>query len=192
MKIFSFYWFTILYYLWTKNFELSHSYKGSAIKAFVNMFRHRVNCRIQLFLNHNHIFLIILSNQVDSKTYLSKSATSANPMQVCRSILWEVKVNNYIHAWHINSSRYKIGTYQSFELSFSESLKNLDSLLLHVWSQVLVFKTLWFHLFGKELYPFVWPAKDYALVNNEFTVNFIEILKFFRFLHKDVVVSESQ
>lgn len=164
----------------------------STIQGIVYGLGHGIDGRIELLLDHHHVLLVVDGDEVDGEPDLAEAATAADPVQVGRGILGEVEVNDDVDTGHIDSSGDQVGADESLELSPPEALEDLQPFVLHVGRQVLVLKPLAFHLFGQELRPLVGPAEDYALVDDQFAVDLVEILQLFGFLHQDVVVGESQ
>ncbi len=99
----------------------------STIQMFINVFWHGINLGIEFFLNLDHVLLIAFSNQVNSQSNLPISSTSTDPVQIGCSFSGEIEVNNDIDSRHVNTSRNQIGTYQGFELSFSETFEHFRS-----------------------------------------------------------------
>ena len=88
------------------------------------MLWHWVNCCVKLLFHHYHILLILLCYQIDGQSYLTETATTANSVQIGRRIFREIKVYDNIDTRDINTSRDKVGTDESFELSLSKSFKD--------------------------------------------------------------------
>lgn len=81
-------------------------FKGSTIQTLLNSFGHGVNRSLQLFLNHEHIFLISLCYQINRKPNLPKTSTSPDSMQVGGCIFGEIEIYDNIYTRHIDTSRY--------------------------------------------------------------------------------------
>ena len=152
------------------------------------MLRHRVDGCVQFLLNHHHILLILLCNQIDRQSYLPETTAAANSVQICRRVFREVKIYDNVDAGNINTSRNKVGTDQSFKLPLPEPFKDFQSLVFHVRCQILVFESLAFHLFRKKLGSFVGSTKNNALIHYQFAIDFVQILQLLRFLHENIVV----
>lgn len=147
------------------------------------MLGHWVNLCIKFLFNLYYIFLISLSNQIDSETNLTVTTTTANSVKISTSLSWEIKVNDNINCWYIDTSCNQVWTDKSFELSFSETFKNFCSFLrLHTWMEVPVFILSFIEFFWQELCSFVWSTKDNALIDNKFGVNFIDGFHFISFI----------
>lgn len=147
------------------------------------MLGHWVNFCVQFFFNFDDIFLISFSNQIDSKTNLTITTTTTDSVEICASFSWEIKVNDNIDCWYIDSSSNEVGTDKSFELSFSETFKNFCSLFwLHTWMKVSVFIFSFVEFFGQELCSLVGSTEDNALIDNKFWVNFINGFHFISFI----------
>ena len=147
------------------------------------MLGHWVNLCIKFLFNLYYIFLISLSNQIDSETNLTVTTTTANSVKISTSLSWEIKVNDNINCWYIDTSCNQVWTDKSFELPFSETFKNFCSFLrLHTWMEVSIFILSFIEFFWQELCSFVWSTKDNALIDNKFGVNFIDGFHFISFI----------
>ena len=164
----------------------------SAIQAFLNMFRHRIDCRVQLFLHHHHIFLVIFRDQVYRQPDLPETPTPPDSVQIGRRIFRKVEVYHDVHTWHVNTSRNEVGADQCFKFSFPKPLKDLQPLIFHCWSEVFILEPFAFHLLGEELSSLIGATKDDTLVDNEFTVYFIQVLKLLWLFDENVVMGESK
>ena len=140
----------------------------SPIKCFINVLGNRVNFGVKLFLYLDHIFLILLSNQVYCQADLSESSTSTDSMQINAAFRWKIEVNDNVDCRHVDTSCDQIGAHQGFELSLSESVKNTDSFLSsQVGMQALVLILLFVEFARKHFCSFVGSAKNDTLVDNE-------------------------
>ena len=111
----------------------------SSVESLVYVLRHWVDFSVQLSLYLYHVLLVFLGYQVYCQANLSESSASTDSMQVNVGLRREIEVDDHVDCLYIDSSSYEIGTHQSFELSFPEPLKNIDSLLpLHVRMQIFV------------------------------------------------------
>lgn len=147
------------------------------------MLGHWVNLCIKFLFNLYYIFLISFSNQIDSETNLTVTTTTANSVKISTTLSWEIKVNDNINCWYIDTSCNQVRTDKSFELSFSETFKNFCSFLrLHTWMEVSIFILSFIEFFWQELCSFVWSTKDNALIDNKFGVNFIDGFHFISFI----------
>lgn len=147
------------------------------------MLGHWVNLCIKFLFNLYYIFLISFSNQIDSETNLTVTTTTANSVKISTTLSWEIKVNDNINCWYIDTSCNQVWTDKSFELSFSETFKNFCSFLrLHTWMEVSIFILSFIEFFWQELCSFVWSTKDNALIDNKFGVNFIDGFHFISFI----------
>jgi len=147
------------------------------------MLGHWVNLCIKFLFNLYYIFLISFSNQIDSETNLTVTTTTTNSVKISTTLSWEIKVNDNINCWYIDTSCNQVWTDKSFELSFSETFKNFCSFLrLHTWMEVSIFILSFIEFFWQELCSFVWSTKDNALIDNKFGVNFIDGFHFISFI----------
>lgn len=147
------------------------------------MLGHWVNLCIKFLFNLYYIFLISFSNQIDSETNLTVTTTTTNSVKISTTLSWEIKVNDNINCWYIDTSCNQVWTDKSFELSFSETFKNFCSFLrLHTWMEVSIFILSFIKFFWQELCSFVWSTKDNALIDNKFGVNFIDGFHFISFI----------
>lgn len=147
------------------------------------MLGHWVNLCIKFLFNLYYIFLISFSNQIDSETNLTVTTTTANSVKISTTLSWEIKVNDNINCWYIDTSCNQVWTDKSFELSFSETFKNFCSFLrLHTWMEVSIFILSFIEFFWQELCSFVWSTKDNALIDNKLGVNFIDGFHFISFI----------
>lgn len=143
------------------------------------MLWHWINLGIKLFLNLHHILLISLSDQIDSQTDLSITTTATDSMEVSTSFSWEIKVNNNINTWYINTSGNEIWTYKCFKFSFSETFKNLCSFFgFHTWMKVTIFILSFIKFFGQKFSSFIRSTKYNALVDDKFWINFVNSFHF--------------
>lgn len=138
------------------------------------MLGHWVNLCIKFLFNFYYIFLISFSNQIDCKTNLTVTTTTSNPMKISATFSWEIKVNNNINCWYINTSRDEVWTDKSFEFSLSETFKNFCSFLrFHTWMKVSVLIFSFVEFFWQELSSLIGSTKNNALINNQLWINFI-------------------
>ncbi len=72
------------------------------------MLGHRVNLGVKFLLNLDYVLLVILSDEIDGQSDLSKPATSANSVQVGAAFVGEVEVDNHVNCRYIDTSGNKI------------------------------------------------------------------------------------
>lgn len=84
--------------------------EGSAVERLFDVFWHGVYLGIQFLLDLDHIFLVLLSDQVDGQTYLSEPAAAANPVQVDAAFGGEVEVDDHVDCLHVDASGDQVGT----------------------------------------------------------------------------------
>ena len=155
------------------------------------MLWHWVDGSLKLFLDDDHILLVLLCYQVDGQSNLTISPTPPYPMQVGGGVLGEVEIYYHVHTGDIDPPRNQVGTDQGLKLPLPELLKDLDPFVLHGGSQVLVFEALAIEFFGEELGPLVGAAEDDTLVDDQLTIDFVEVVKLILLLDEDVVMGEA-
>jgi hypothetical protein len=81
------------------------SFGGSdGVEILVNILRDTFDLSVKFILNCKQILLVILSDEIDSHTKMTKSTRSTNSVKICFSILGEVKVDNNVHSLNIDTS----------------------------------------------------------------------------------------
>ena len=164
----------------------------SSIQVLINVFWHWVNLRIEFLLNLDHVLLVFFGYQVDSQTDLSESSTSPNSVQIGTSFSGEVEVDNNIDWRYIDTSGNKIRSNKRLKLTLSETFKHPGSLLrFHTWMQVPVLILLFVEFLRQELSSLVRPAKDNALVDDQFRVQLVNSLHLVSFIQEHVVMGET-
>ena len=155
------------------------------------MLWHGINLGVKFFLNFHHVLLVMLGNQIDCKTNLSISSTTTDSVQISASFSREVKVDNNIDSWYIDTSCDQVWADQCFKLAFSEAFENFGSFLsLHSWMKITILIFSLVKFLGQELSSFVGTAEDNALIDNELWINFVNGFHFILFVKKHVIMGE--
>ena len=156
------------------------------------MLRHRVNGSVEFLLDHHHVLLVLLGDQVDGQADLPETTTTPDPVQVGGRVFGEIEIYDHVDTRHVYSSRHQVRTDQCLELPPSETFEDLQPFVLHIGSQIFVLEALALHFLGEELRPFVGSAEDDALVDDELTVDLVQVLEFLGLVDQNVVMGEAQ
>ena len=84
----------------------------------------RVDGGVQFILDFEHVMLIILSNEIDCNTKMTKPTRTPNPMQVGVRRPREVEIDDHIDRQNVDTSREEIRAYETPGLSIAEVMVN--------------------------------------------------------------------
>jgi hypothetical protein len=88
---------------------------------------------VELIFDGKQVLLVILSNEVDSHTEVTKSTRSTNSMEVGFGVLGEVKVDNDIDGLNIDTSCKDVSTDEASCFTVLKVMENFVSVgLLHL------------------------------------------------------------
>ena len=74
------------------------------IQPLLNRLRNRLNLRAQLLLDLVQIEPVLIRDQIDRQTQMSKATTSAHTMEVSLRVLGKVKVDNDVHSLDVDTA----------------------------------------------------------------------------------------
>ena len=78
---------------------------SNSIQIFVDILGNRYDLSIQFILNLEQILLVIISNEINCKSQMSKSSRSSNSVQIGMHVRCNIKINYHTHLLDINSTR---------------------------------------------------------------------------------------
>ena len=110
-------------------------------------------------------------------------------MEVGAAFVGEVEVDDDVDGLDVDASGDEVGAHQGLELTLPESVKDFDSLVsLHIGVQVLVLIFFFVEFAREKLCPFVGPAEDDALVDDEGAVQLKDRSHLLALVHQHVVM----
>ena len=105
---------------------------SDGVQIFINITWNRFYLSVQLILNLEHILLIVFSDEIDSKTEMSKSTGSSDSMQIGFGISCKIEIDNDIYCLDIDTSRENVCTDKTSSFTIFEIVINSASVsLLH-------------------------------------------------------------
>lgn len=115
---------------------------SNGVQVLIDVLRNALDLSVELIFNLEKIVLVTLGDEVNCNTKVTESSRSTNSMQVCFSILREVKINDNINGLNVDTSGKDICTYETtcltifevvedpIQLKMLETLKNVTYLFL--------------------------------------------------------------
>ena len=100
---------------------------SNRVQILVNVLRYRLDLGVQLIFDFEHVMLIILSYEVDCNTQVTKSTRTSYSMQVGVRRTREIKVDDHIDRFNINTSGEEICAHQTSCLSIAEVMIDSES-----------------------------------------------------------------
>lgn len=108
----------------------------------------------QLLLDLVQIQSIVPSNQIDSKTKMSKSPGTPNAMEISLCIFWEIEVDDNVDGLNVDTTSEQIRADKVARDSGSEVVEDLVAVLLHHLRMRVEARVTKFRDFlGKQLNP---------------------------------------
>lgn len=136
------------------------------ILGLINLLWHRLNLRVQFFLNAEEVLFIVFCDEIDSQSQVSKSPASSDSVQISLTGLWEIKIDNDVHALNIDSSGKEIRTDQTSTVSITEIVENLVSIVLgHFCMNIVACVSQFDDLLSQQFYSKSRVAENDGLIN---------------------------
>ena len=85
---------------------------------------------VQLVLNLEQVLLIVISDEVDCKTKMTKSTRSAYSVEIGLGKSWEVEIDDNVDGLNINTSGKNVSADEASRFSIFEVMVNSASVLL--------------------------------------------------------------
>jgi hypothetical protein len=79
---------------------------------------------VEFVLNRKQVVLVVLSDEVDGQTEMSKTTRPSNSVQVGLSVLREVEVDDHIDRNDIDTTSEQVSAYQTASFSVLEVMEN--------------------------------------------------------------------
>jgi hypothetical protein len=160
-------------------------YKGSyGVQVFVDVLRNREDLGVELIFDSEQVVLVVLSDEVDSQTEMSKTTRSSNSMQVGLSILREVEVDNDINRNDIDTTCEQVRAHKTASFSVLEVVENsVPVSLLHSGMNEEAGVAKLVNLLSEQFYSLGSVAEDDSLTNvqlREQGVQAVELLPLFQ------------
>lgn len=97
---------------------------SNRVQIFVNILGDRVDGGVEFILDFEHVMLIILSNEIDRNTKMTKPTRTPYPMQVGVRRPREVEIDDHIDRQNVDTSREEIRADETPSLSVAEVMVN--------------------------------------------------------------------
>ena len=104
--------------------------RSDSVKVLVNILRNRLDLGVQVIFNVKHVVLVILADEVDSKTQVTKPARTTDSVQVSIGLPREVEVDDHVDRNDIDTTRKHIRGNQATRLTLLEVVENPVSITL--------------------------------------------------------------
>ena len=102
------------------------TFTSDRVEVLVNVLGDGLDLRIQVLLNAEHVILVVLRDEIDGQTEVTKSTRSSNAMQVGVRLPWEVKVDHDVNRDDVNTSGKDIRADQAPSLSTLEVMEDSE------------------------------------------------------------------
>jgi len=121
-----------------------------------------------------------------------KPATSANPVEIRLSHLWEIEVDDHVDGLDVDTSGKEVAAHEITTQASSEIMENPVPVSLgHLGVDVVAGVTKFGDLLGQQLNPLCRVAKNDALVDLQFGEKRIETMNLLTLLHESVVLGDT-
>ena len=94
------------------------------VEVLVDVLRDGLNLSVQVVLDIKHIALVVLGDEVDGQTEVTKAARATNPVKVGVRLAWEVKIDDNVDRNDIDTTCKNVGRNQATSLTTLEVVEN--------------------------------------------------------------------
>ena len=102
---------------WLEVFLYTNS---NRVQILIDVLRYRFDLGVQFIFNLEHVSLVVLSNEVDGNTKMTKSSRTPNPVKIGVWRAREIEVDDHIDRFNVNTSSEEIRAHQASRFSIAE------------------------------------------------------------------------
>jgi len=108
-------------------------YLSDSVKILVNILRDRIDLGLQLIFNLEKLVLIVLSDEVDGETKVTKTTRATDSVEIGLRVLGEVEVYDDVHSHDIDTTGEQVSADEATSFTNLEIVINPVSVtLLHL------------------------------------------------------------
>lgn len=163
-----------------------------AVEVAVNLARNGLDLRAQLLLDLVQTKAVLVGDQIDRQTQVTKASRATNAMQVGLRCLWKIEIDDHIHRLNVDSASEQIRADQVTSGTVAELVEHSVAIsLLHFGMNIKAAVTQLSDFFRKQLDTIHTVTENDTLIYVQLCEKSIEAMHFLLLLNESIILSDT-